>query len=236
LTHQRDEISRLRRELPWVKLEKNYEFDGPNGKETLSDLFNGRSQLIIYHFMFGPDWEEGCTSCSFMADHIDSTLVHLAHRDVTFVVVSHAPIEKLQAFKNRMGWKFKWLSSFNSDFNYDFHVSFTKEELAKGKVYYNYEVAEFPIEEGPGTSVFYKEDTTGNIYHTYSSFARGGDLMLNTYNFLDLVPKGRDEDGLAFSMSWLRYHDRYDDKYQLDTKSGYPHPKVSDCCSEGHHS
>ena len=208
LTRQRDEISRQRRELPWVRMEKNYVFDGPNGKETLSDLFDGRSQLIVYHFMFGPDWEEGCASCSFVADHIDGTLAHLEHRDVTFVVVSHAPYEKLAAFKKRMGWKFKWVSAFNNDFNYDFHVSFTKDEMAKGNVYYNYENAGFPSEEGPGASVFYKEDGTANVYHTYSSFGRGLDQMLNTYNYLDLVPKGRDE-GDAGQAGWVHRRDEY---------------------------
>ena len=235
-TDQRDQISKLRRELPWVKVEKDYVFDGPNGKEKLSELFDGRSQLIIYHFMLAPDWEEGCASCSYVSDHFDGALVHLAHRDTTLAVVSHAPIEKIQAFKKRMGWNFKWLSAFNNDFNFDYHVSFTDEELAKGKVYYNYEMTEFPIKEGPGISVFYKDDTTGDIYHTYSSYARGLDILLGTYNLLDLTPKGRDEDGLAFSMAWLRYHDRYDDSYKVDPKTGYQQPKSSECCHQEHHS
>ncbi|HZS47491.1 MAG TPA: thioredoxin family protein [Blastocatellia bacterium] len=234
-TRQRDEISRQRRELPWVKINKNYVFDGPNGKETLSDLFGGRSQLLIYHFMLGPGWEEGCKSCSFLADHYDGSLIHLAHRDVTFLAVSRAPLSEIEAFKKRMGWRFKWVSSFGSDFNYDFHVSFTKEELASGKVPYNYTMQEFGSDEAPGLSVFYKNEN-GEVFHTYSTYGRGLDIFVGAYNFLDVVPKGRDEDDLAFSMSWVRHHDRYDDNYVVDTKSGYQQPKVHDCCSEEHNS
>jgi predicted dithiol-disulfide oxidoreductase (DUF899 family) len=206
LTRLRDEVSRHRRELPRVEIEKEYVFDGPDGKETLADLFDGRSQLIVYHFMLGPDWEEGCKSCSFLADHFDGAIVHLAHRDVTFAVVSRAPLHKIGAFKKRMGWRFKWVSSNGHDFNFDYHVSFTKDEEAKGKVYYNYETAEFLSDELPGVSVFYKED--GGIFHTYSGYARGLDILVGTYNFLDLVPKGRNEDP-ASTMSWVRHHDRY---------------------------
>ena len=209
-TRLRDKLSAERRELPWVKVEKNYVFDGPNGKETLADLFDGRSQLIVYHFMFGPEWEQGCPSCSFLADHIDGVVVHLAHRDVTFVVVSRAPLPKIEAFKKRMGWRFKWVSSYGNDFNFDYHVSFTKDEMAKGKVYYNYDVNEFPSDEGPGTSVFYK-DGTGDIFHTYSAYARGLDMLVGAYNYLDLVPKGRDEAELPWTMAWVRHHDRYGD-------------------------
>lgn len=209
-TRLRDELSRQRRELPWVRVEKRYVFDGPGGKETLADLFGGRSQLIVYHFMFGPGWEQGCPSCSFLSDHIDGALVHLAHRDVTLVAVSRAPLSQIEAFKKRMGWRFKWVSSFGSDFNYDYHVSFTKEEMAKGKVYYNYDLREFGSEEAPGTSVFYK-DGTGAIFHTYSSYARGLDMLVGAYNYLDLVPKGRDEAELPWTMAWVRHHDRYDD-------------------------
>jgi predicted dithiol-disulfide oxidoreductase (DUF899 family) len=223
LTHQRDELSRQRRELPWVKVEKNYVFEGPNGKKTLADLFDDRSQLIIYHFMFGPAWKEGCPSCSFLADHIDGTLIHLAHRDVTLMAVSRAPYDQIQAFQKRMGWRFPWVSSFANDFNRDFHVSFSKEEQAKGKIYYNYDLTEFPSEEAPGASVFYK-DNTGAIFHTYSTFARGLDSVVGTYNYLDLVPKGRDEDGLAFTMSWVRHHDKYDDGYKVDAASLYQVP------------
>jgi predicted dithiol-disulfide oxidoreductase (DUF899 family) len=216
LTRQRDDVSRRRRELPWVKVEKKYEFEGSKGKETLADLFDGRNQLIVYHFMLGPGWGEGCKSCSFLADHIDGTLVHLAHRDVTLVVVSRAPFAEIDAFQKRMGWRFKWVSSFGSEFNFDYHVSFTKEELANGKVYYNYEMREFPSEEAPGASVFYK-DPRGNVFHTYSAYARGLVILLGAYNYLDLTPKGRDEDGLAFTMSWIRHHDRYEEpKIQVE--------------------
>ena len=165
LTRLRDQVSAERRELPWVEIEKNYVFVTPNGKETLADLFDGRSQLIVYHFMFGPsvrDGKEGCKSCSFLVDHVDGANVHLAHHDVTFVAISRTPLSQIEPFKNRMGWRFKWVSSYGSDFNYDFHVSATKDELAKGKMYYNYEMVEFQCEEQPGISVFY-EDKTGDI-------------------------------------------------------------------------
>src|SRR5271156_185671 len=214
-TRLRDELSRQRRELPWEKVDKAYVFEGPNGKETLADLFDGRSQLIVYHFMFAPGWEAGCPSCSYVSDHFDGMTVHLAHRDTTLVVVSRAPIAEIEAFKERMGWKFKWVSSFGSDFNYDYHVSFTPGEKASGKVYYNYARTEFPPDEGPGASVFAK-DAAGTVFHTYSTYGRGLDIMLGAYNFLDLTPKGRDEDDLAFSMAWVRHHDRYDQNYAVD--------------------
>jgi len=220
LTRQKDAVSAERRKLPWVKLEKNYVFDGPNGKVALADLFDGRSQLLVYHFMFGPDWAEGCPSCSFLMDHTDGTLIHLAQRDVTFCAVSRAPIEKIEAFKKRMGWRVKWVSSNQNDFNYDFHVSFTKEDQAKGKVDYNYTMAEFPSTEAPGLSVFYKDDA-GNIFHTYSSYGRGTETGVGTYHYLDLVPKGRDEDGLSFTMAWVRHHDRYDSGYFADADRPY---------------
>ena len=209
-TRLRDELSRQRRALPREKVEKRYEFEGPKGKETLANLFDGRSQLIVYHFMFGPGWKEGCPSCSFLADTFDGAAVHLARRDTTFAVISRATLPEIEAFKKRMGWKFKWVSSSGTDFNFDYHVSFSKEEKAKGKVYYNYEMTDFPSEEGPGASVFYKNEA-GEIFHTYSSYARGLDILLGAYNFLDLTPKGRDEDGLTFSMAWVRHHDRYGD-------------------------
>jgi predicted dithiol-disulfide oxidoreductase (DUF899 family) len=232
-TRLRDELSRQRRELPWVRVEKRYVFDGPHGKETLADLFGGRSQLIVVHFMFGPGWEEGCKSCSFRADHLDGALVHLAHRDVTLVVVSRAPLPQIEAFKKRMGWRFTWVSSYGTDFNFDFHVSFTKDEMAKGQVYYNYDMREFGSEEAPGTSVFYK-DETGDIFHTYSCYARGGDMLIGAYHYLDLVPKGRDEDALAFTMAWVRHHDRYGDDYFVDPMQPYLPPKGSDCsCGSG---
>ena len=209
-TRLRDKLSAERRELPWVKVEKNYLFDGPGRKETLADLFGGHSQLIVYHFMFGPEWEQGCPSCSFLSDHIDGSVVHLAHRDVTFVVVSRAPLSKIEAFKKRMGWRFKWVSSYGSDFNFDYHVSFTKDEMAKRKVYYNYDMNAFPSDEGPGISVFHK-DRSSDIFHTYSAYARGLDILVGAYNYLDLVPKGRDEAELPWTMAWVRHHDKYGD-------------------------
>jgi predicted dithiol-disulfide oxidoreductase (DUF899 family) len=210
LTHLRDQLSAERRELPWVRIEKNYVFAGPNGKETLAQLFDGRSQLIIQHFMFGPGWKEGCVGCSFSVDHIEGALVHLEHHDVSYVAVSRAPLPEIEAFKKRMGWRLKWVSSYGSDFNYDFHVSFKPEEIEKGKAYYNYEIRKVGIEELSGRSVFYK-DENGGIFHTYSSYARGGDLMLGTYNILDLMPKGRNETGPNHNLTdWVRHHDRYD--------------------------
>jgi predicted dithiol-disulfide oxidoreductase (DUF899 family) len=208
-TRERDALSAARRNLPWIKVEKNYIFDGPTGKETLADLFNGHSQLLVYHFMLGPGWEEGCKSCSYLADHFDGANWHLPHRGVSFVIISRAPLAEIQPFKKRMGWRFKWVSSHGNDFNFDFHVSATDEEKAKGKMYYNYETAELLSEEMPGLSVFYK-DRNGDILHTYSTYARGLDLLVGTYNFLDLVPKGRDEDPKS-TMSWVRHHDRYED-------------------------
>ena len=209
-TRERDELARQRRELPWVKVEKNYRFDTPAGTRTLAELFDGRSQLFLYHFMFGPAWAEGCPSCSYVCDHFDGALPHLAARDVTLVAVSRAPMAKIAAFKQRMGWRFNWVSSHGSEFNANFHVSFTPEEKAAGPVYYNYRVEDFPSDEAPGASVFYKDPASGEIFHTYSTYARGLDQLVGTYTILDLVPKGRDEDHLGFSMEWLRHHDRYE--------------------------
>jgi predicted dithiol-disulfide oxidoreductase (DUF899 family) len=206
-TRQRDALSAARRQLPMVKIDKQYVFEGPEGKETLADLFGGRSQLIVYHFMFGPDWEEGCKSCSYLADHFDGANWHLAHRDVSFVAISRAPLSKLESYKKRMGWRFKWLSSEGNHFNFDYHVSFTKEDEKKNKVYYNYEVGEFISDELPGLSVFHK-DEDGDVFHTYSTYARGLDSLVGAYNFLDLVPKGRDEDPDS-TMDWVRRHDQY---------------------------
>jgi predicted dithiol-disulfide oxidoreductase (DUF899 family) len=220
LTKLRDELSSQRHQLPWVKVEKNYVFEGPTGKVALADLFDGRSQLVVYHFMFGPDWNEGCPSCSFNMDHTDGALVHLAQRDVAFAAISRAPMPKIEAFKKRMGWRFKWVSSYASDFNYDFRVSFTKEEMAKGKVDYNYDLVEFPSAEAPGTSVFYR-DKAGAVFHTYSAYARGTETVVGTYNYLDLVPKGRDEEGLPFSMAWVRHHDRYESGHLADADKPY---------------
>lgn len=215
-TRLRDELSRQRRELPWEKVEKEYVFDGPKGKETLAGLFERRSQLIVYHFMLGPGWKEGCPSCSLLADHFEGLAVHLANRDVTLAVVSRATLPEIEAFKKRMGWRFQWVSSFGSDFNHDYRVSFTEDEMATGNVCYNYEKSGFPREEAPGASVFYR-DEAGDIFHTYSAYARGLDILIGAYNFLDLVPKGRDEDGLAYTMSWVRHHDRYSDGYFADS-------------------
>jgi predicted dithiol-disulfide oxidoreductase (DUF899 family) len=212
LTRERDAVAAERRQLPWVKVEENYVFDGPNGKVTLADLFDGKSQLIVYHFMFGPDWQEGCPSCSFNMDHTDGALVHLAQRDVSFAAISRAAYPKISAFKKRMGWQFNRVSSNGNDFNLDYHVAFTKEELATGKVEYNFDLGTFPSTEAPGISVFYK-DQNGAIFHTYSAYARGTESTVNTYNYLDYVPKGRDEDALPFPMAWLRHHDRYADGY-----------------------
>jgi predicted dithiol-disulfide oxidoreductase (DUF899 family) len=208
LTRLRDEQSRQRRELPWVKVDKNYVFDTPEGTRTLAELFHGRSQLVIYHFMFGPQWEEGCPSCSFTSDHVDGALPHLAARDVTLAMVSRAPLAKIEAFKKRMGWRSTWVSSYGSDFNRDFHVSFTKAESSQGKVSYNYAMQDFPSEEAPGISVFYK-DRGGDVFHTYSTYGRGVEPLVGTYMILDMVPKGRDEGHLGFTMEWVRYHDRY---------------------------
>jgi len=206
LTHLRDEIARERRALPWVRIEKRYVFDTRDGERTLAQLFDGRRQLLVQHFMFGPGWEQGCPSCSFMADHSDGMNVHLAHRDVTFLAISRAPLAEIERFRRRMGWHFKWVSSFGSDFNHDFHVSFTPEERAKGEVYYNYGMQPFESEELPGISVFYKNDA-GEVFHTYSTYRRGVEVMMGTYNMLDLTPKGRDE---RRGMEWVRHHDRYD--------------------------
>jgi predicted dithiol-disulfide oxidoreductase (DUF899 family) len=227
-TRARDALSEKRRELPWEKVEKNYAFDGPQGKETLAELFGGKSQLIIYHFMLGPDWEQGCPSCSLLADHFDGAVIHLAQRDVGFVVVSRAPLPQIEKFKARMGWRFKWASSFGSDFNFDYQVSVSPEEKESGKVMYNYEITTFPSDERPGASVFYKNEA-GTVFHTYSSYGRGLDMLIGAYNFLDLAPKGRDEGGLAWPMAWVRHHDRYDGAV-IDAKATYQQPKTASCC------
>ncbi len=207
LTRLRDDVSKHRRGLPWVKVDKEYVFDGPNGKETLADLFDGRSQLIIYHFMLGPGWEEGCKSCSYLADHFDGANWHLPHRDVTLAVISRAPLAEIKPYQKRMGWRFKWLSSHGNDFNFDYHVSATEDEKAKEKMFYNYKTDELMSDELPGLSVFYK-DEEGQIFHTYSTYARGLDPLVGAYHFLDLVPKGRDENSDS-TMDWVRRHDEY---------------------------
>lgn len=207
-TRARDELARARQALPWEKVEKGYVFEGPDGRETLADLFGPHSQLLVYHFMYGPGWEVGCKSCSFLADHLDPAIVHLNARGVSCVVVSRAPWQEFQDFRKRMGWSFKWLSSQASDFNRDFHVSFTQAELDSGKAYYNYAPEGFGSTEGPGASVFYK-DEVGDIFHTYSAYARGLDMFITAYHYLDIVPKGRNEDDLAYTMEWVRHHDSY---------------------------
>lgn len=208
LTRLRDRISAKRRELPWMKVEKDYRFQGPDGVVALADLFDSRSQLIVQHFMFGPDWEEGCVGCSFGADHVDPARIHFQQRDVSFVAISRAPWPKLEVFKKRMGWNFAWVSSYESDFNYDFGVSFKPEQMGQ-EVFYNYRPEKLEIDELPGLSVFYK-DEAGNIFHTYSSFGRGLESLDGAYAYLDLVPKGRDEAHLEVAPSWWRHHDRYE--------------------------
>ena len=206
-TRLRDRLSQRRRELPWERVEENYVFDGPSGRETLAQLFDGRHQLALYHFMLGPDWEEGCKSCSFWADNFNGIDVHLKQRDVTFLAISRAPLRSIEAFKKRMGWTFKWVSSYGSEFNYDYQVSVRPEQLASGEAVYNYAPSKMTIEERPGISVFYKDDR-GAIFHTYSCYARGLDMLNGAYHWLDLVPKGRDESG-PHKMSWVRLHDEY---------------------------
>jgi predicted dithiol-disulfide oxidoreductase (DUF899 family) len=230
LTRRRDELSRERRELPWERVDKNYVFEGPDGPVSLANLFAGRTQLVIYHFMLGPNWVEGCKSCSLLADHFDGATIHLAHRDTTLAVVSRAPMPQIQAFQKRMGWRFHWVSAFANQFNRDYGVQFTKEELA-GEVDYNYGKTRFGSEEAPGISVFYK-DEAGDIFHTYSAYARGLDAFVGAYQFLDLVPKGRDEDGLAFTMSWVRHHDKYEDNYVVDPNATYQKPRETAACCE----
>jgi predicted dithiol-disulfide oxidoreductase (DUF899 family) len=228
-TRARDALSRKRRELPWEKVDKAYVFAGPNGRETLADLFGGKSQLIVYHFMLGPNWEEGCPSCSLLADHFDGSVIHLAQRDVSFAVASRAPWPQIEEFRRRMGWQFKWVSSFGTDFNFDYQVSASPEEKTKGTVLYNYEETTFPSDERPGISVFYK-DGAGNVFHTYSSYGRGLDILIGAYNFLDIAPKGRDEEGLSYGMAWVRHHDKYDGN--VTPREKYEQPKTSDSCCD----
>ena len=209
LTRARDELSRLRRALPWERVDKTYVFEGPDGKQTLAELFGAKSQLFVYHFMFAPEDQEGCPSCSFWADHYDGAGLHLPHRDVSFVAVSRAPFDKIDRFKRRMGWRFKWVSAANTDFNYDLGVSFSPEQLERGALLYNVGTANPGMPDREGASVFYK-DRTGAVFHTYSCYARGIETLNGTYNMLDLVPKGRDEDPDDVQ-SWVRRHDRYQD-------------------------
>ncbi|HEY4765903.1 MAG TPA: thioredoxin family protein [Candidatus Sulfotelmatobacter sp.] len=219
-THLRDKINAERLALPWVKVEKNYVFDTPKGKKTLSELFDGRSQLIVYHFMLGPGWEAGCPGCSFLSDHIDGALPHLQHHDVTWTAVSRASLAEIEAYRKRMGWRFPWVSASGTDFNYDYHVSFTNDDLATGKVLYNF--TETPVQsesagtELPGLSSFYK-DEAGEVFHTYSSYARGGEELIGTLMILDRTPKGRNE---KTTMDFVRRHDEYEKA-----------AKLHDCCA-----
>ena len=209
-TRARDELSAARRALPWERVEKDYAFDTPGGRKSLPDLFDGRGQLVVYHFMLGPDWEEGCKSCSFWADNFNGIDVHLKHRDVTFLAVSRAPLAKIEAYRRRMGWTFTWVSSFGSDFNFDYQVSFRPEALAAGEAFYNYTTVKNTMSELAGISVFFRDDA-GAVFHTYSCYARGLDMLNGAYHYLDLTPKGRDEAGLPHTAAWLRRHDQYED-------------------------
>jgi predicted dithiol-disulfide oxidoreductase (DUF899 family) len=209
LTRLRDRLARRRRALPWVRLTKPYSFDSSRGRVSLADLFEGRSQLIVQHFMLGPGWDQGCKSCSFMMDHFNPTVVHLKARDVAFAAISHAPLKEILPFKKRMGWAVNWVSSHGTGFNQDFHVSFTKQEIKRGGVPYNYGRMDFPQTEAPGISVFAR-DSAGTVYHTYSTYGRGVEVIMGTYHLLDLVPRGRDEDRLEYGMAWLRHHDCYE--------------------------
>ena len=205
VTHLRDKVAQERLALPWVRIEKEYVFDTPEGPRALADLFDGRSQLLVQHFMFAPGWKEGCPSCSFMADHTDGMNKHLSHHDVTMIAVSRAPLAEIERYRHRMGWQFRWVSSNGSSFNYDFRVSFTQEQVASGHIDYNFGVWDETGEEWPGLSAFFK-DESGNVFHTYSTFGRGVEVMMGTYAMLDLMPKGRNEDE---GMDWVRRHDRY---------------------------
>jgi predicted dithiol-disulfide oxidoreductase (DUF899 family) len=219
LTRQRDTVSAQLRELPWVKVDKEYVFDTPQGKKTLGELFEGRSQLIVYHFMLGPNWKEGCVGCSFLVDHVGGVLLHLEQHDVKFVAVSRGPLAEIRAFQKRMGWNFQWVSSNGNDFNYDYHVSFTPEEMASGKIFYNFELRDGQGgEEQAGVSVFYRDDA-GNIFHTYSTYGRGGESFLTTYNYLDITPKGRNEEKNLGD--WVRHHDKYNAGGYVDATGRY---------------
>jgi predicted dithiol-disulfide oxidoreductase (DUF899 family) len=209
LTRQRDQIARERRALPWVRLAKAYAFDTPAGRRTLAELFEGRRQLMVQHFMLAPGWEQGCKSCSFMADHLAGARVHLEQRDLTVLLVSRAPLGEIERFRRRMGWDFSWASSQDSDFNHDFAVSFPPESRVDGEVHYNYRMTAFPKDEAPGISFFYRDDA-GDVFHTYSTYGRGVEAMMMTYDLLDMAPRGRGEDQDAYGMEWVRHHDRYD--------------------------
>ncbi|HEY8025898.1 MAG TPA: thioredoxin family protein [Burkholderiaceae bacterium] len=204
-----DQIAAERRALPWVRVDKTYVFDTPDGKRTLAELFAGRHQLLVQHFMLAPGKEEGCRGCSFMADHIDGMNVHLAQRDITFTAISRAPLAEIERFRHRMGWQFAWASAQGNEFNFDFGASFTPDDIVAGNAHYNYSAQPFSMEDAPAISAFYKNDA-GEIFHTYSTFGRGVEVMMGTYSMIDLMPKGRDEEALPHSMAWVRHHDRYE--------------------------
>jgi predicted dithiol-disulfide oxidoreductase (DUF899 family) len=225
LTRLGDQIARERRALPWVRIETPYVFDTPSGPRTLAELFGPHRQLLVQHFMLGPGWEAGCPSCSYMADHLGGMLPHLAQRDVAVALVSRAPIAEIERFRQRMGWQLTWVSSHGNSFNRDFQVSFTPEEIATGEVFYNYAKRPFPQSEAPGISVFCK-DETGAVFHTYSTYGRGVEAMMGTYDLLDLTPKGRDEDGLPYTMAWVRHHDRY----EAPAATAAASPAAASCC------
>jgi predicted dithiol-disulfide oxidoreductase (DUF899 family) len=231
LTRLRDRLAEERRALPWVQVEKTYVFDTPAGKKSLSDLFDGRSQLIVKHFMLAPGQKEGCVGCSFESDHAEAALVHLHHHDVSYVAVARAPLDEIEAFKKRMGWTFPWISSFGSDFNYDFNVSFTPSQITDGTAIYNYRAGPLPLEDLSGNSVFYKDDN-GRIFHTYSTFGRGLEEVLSTYMFLDITPNGRNETGPNHSLAdWVRHHDRYDAPGHVSAVGRWvPEKQEAACC------
>ena len=221
-----DQIARERRALPWERIEKNYVFDTLAGPRSLADLFEGRRQLLVQHFMLAPGWSEGCPSCSYMADHTDGMTVHLAHRDTAFVAISRAPLAEIERFRQRMGWQFTWVSANGSDFNHDFHVSFTAQEQASDEAYYNYTMGPARGEEAPGISVFFKNDA-GEVFHTYSTFGRGVEVMMGTYHLLDLTPEGRSERDVPYKMEWVRHHDRY-----APAPTAQPKPAAAACCHQ----
>jgi predicted dithiol-disulfide oxidoreductase (DUF899 family) len=230
LTRMRDALSAERRALPWVRIEKEYVFETLDGRKTLADLFDGRSQLIVKHFMFAPGWGEGCVGCSFESDHVEGALVHLENHDVSYVAASRAPLAELEPFRRRMGWRFRWVSSAGSDFNYDFHVSFTPDEMAKGKGFYNYRMDDIPVEELSGFSVFFKNDR-GEVFHTYSAYGRGAEEVLGTYMLLDLTPKGRNEPGPNHDLTdWVRHHDRYGGGGHVEGSGRYVAPEAGGPC------
>ena len=232
-TRLRDQLAEERRRLPWVPVEKDYVFDAPEGRRTLGDLFAGRSQLVVKHFMLGPGWQEGCVGCSFESDHVEGALVHLENHDVSYVAVSRAPLAEIIPFKARMGWRFDWVSSFGSDFNYDYNVSFTAEAMQAGSTSYNYREGPVPIDELSGFSVFARADD-GRIYHTYSTYGRGAEELLGTYMVLDLTPKGRNETGPRRNLTdWVRHHDRYGASGSVAETGRYVAEDPAACCSGG---